>query len=155
MRQARQAVDEQRRLWLEQLASSRTDFQRQLRRQSGTALTELNRQLLADLAGTPLEDAILNQLIERLAGLESAERERLTPRDGTPLQILSAFELSRDQQERLGAAVKHQLGSDIELRFDLDADLMAGPGTGRRWRAPGLESARRARRPGASPRSIA
>lgn len=90
---------------------------------------------LLDLAGESVDEAMRNFVAllahnDRLALVpevaEAYEELRAEAEKTIEAEVVSARELSEEQQQKLAAALKERLGREVTLRVQLDESLMGG-----------------------------
>lgn len=87
------------------------------------------RKVLADLAGTTLEERMTEIFLARLRELNDAEMADLKSAfkaSTKPLLVRTAFNLPKEQCAAIDAASKEILGSDKQLKFKTAPDLVSG-----------------------------
>lgn len=67
-----------------------------------------------------------NRLLAAPAIAEQFEALRAAAENRVDVDVVSASELSQAQQDKLAAALKQRLGSDVRLSCSVDAELMGG-----------------------------
>lgn len=75
--QARKDADTQRAQWTAALKTEQEHYGRELERQAQTTLLDVTRKLLWDIAGSTLENNMVEGFGRSLAALDDADRERL------------------------------------------------------------------------------
>ncbi|MDD2462624.1 MAG: F0F1 ATP synthase subunit delta [Desulfobulbus sp.] len=103
--------------------------QRQAQAQAAQAALHLTGKMLKRLAGRELDQAILHILLEDLAQLPAAERnvlQRAFARRHEAVAVVSAREISPEQQQKLQEHLARVLESDIDCIFTLDSALLSG-----------------------------
>ena len=87
------------------------------------------RKALADLAGSSLEERMVDVFVRRLRDLDSAEKERLASLlKSSPNAVLvrSAFDIPLAQRALIEGAIKETLGIETQVRFEVVPDLIGG-----------------------------
>ena len=87
------------------------------------------RQALTDLAGTPLEERMVDVFAGRLRDLDAVEKERLTSAlkaSPSPVMIRTTFDLPPAQRLATEAAIKATLGVETPVEFTTAPDLISG-----------------------------
>ena len=85
----------------------------------GEALDEQGRNFLQVLAGNG-RLPLLAEISRRFEALKAEEERNLD------VQVLSKFELSEAQAERLKAALQEKFGKQVRLSAEVDPDLLGG-----------------------------
>jgi F-type H+-transporting ATPase subunit b len=107
--------------------SERLVLNREIVRRTQQEVFALARKALADLAGTTLEDRIVEVFIRRLHDMhENDKAEPPTAPRGTAASVRSAFELPPPGRVALESAVRAWLGADAKLSFEIVPDLICG-----------------------------
>ena len=87
------------------------------------------RKTLTDLAGSNLEERMVEVFVDRLSGLEAGEKERLAAMlksPASPALVRSAFDLPPAQRTLIEGAVRETLGAGTQVRFEIVPDLVCG-----------------------------
>ncbi len=87
------------------------------------------RKALADLAGTSLEERMVDVFVRRLHESSEEEIERLSKAlqaTSSPVTVCTTFELTPAQCARTEGAIKEVLGKDTQIRFETTPDLVSG-----------------------------
>lgn len=90
---------------------------------------EAARHTLHDLANANLEQQTLDIFIERLRSLNGGERQKLLASlDGpkSEVTIRTAFDIAPNRRDPLTAAVRGQLGRQLEVQFETAPELGFG-----------------------------
>lgn len=127
--EAREEVEAAEERWHQSLREERDAFMRELRRRLASQVCSVARQALADLANTSLQAQVIEVFIDRTHSLSEPERARLREALSESRQrprIITAFELSEDQRERLIAAGSSLLDTSEEFEFSVNAQLLCG-----------------------------
>ena len=107
----------------QQLAAERAELGRQLSLRTQAEVFALTRKALSELAGTSLEDRMIEVLIERLRALPKQQQLALT---GATILIRSAHDPSAAGRTRLEAAIHECLDANVVVRFDTAPELVGG-----------------------------
>lgn len=127
--EAKKSVRELSQKWRQTLSDEEKSFRDTLKQRTQREVFLTARKALADLAGVSLEDRIIDTFIQRLHGLSEQDKKQMLKalsEGGGPLVVHSTASLSNGQQEKLGEAVKTNLGEDLRLRFETAPDLVSG-----------------------------
>jgi F-type H+-transporting ATPase subunit b len=87
------------------------------------------RQALSDLAGTSLEERMVDTFVRRLGELNGEQKGLLTsPLKGSPSPVIvrTTFELPPAQRAPIEAAINDVLGAQIPIQFGTTPDLISG-----------------------------
>lgn len=127
--EARQRVERSEAEWRAALERSQRGLAEELQRRSGRHLVAAARKLVADLADAELESAIVDVFARRLRDLDDEPagelRNAVGEADGQ-VRVVSTFDLSDSQQQRLSEAVGALVGGEVQARFETDGDLLCG-----------------------------
>ena len=110
----------------------RGDYQslhEEIARRTRVEVFAIARKALADLAGASLEAQMVEVFVQRLRGLDGAEKSRLAPALQSvtdPVLVRSAFELPAAQRAQIESAVKDTLAVENHVSFELAPDLVSG-----------------------------
>jgi len=89
----------------------------------------LVRRILADLAGSDIEAELrarLDGLLDELAGRSDEDLRRDLFDPGVPVNVVSVRPLADEEKDGLRTRIGAIAGGPVEVRFDTDADLVAG-----------------------------
>ena len=87
------------------------------------------RKALTDLAGTSLEESMVDVFVRRLGALKGKEKKLLVAAlkaSPDPLRVRTTFDLSPVQSAATAGAIKEILGLEMQLRFETAPDLISG-----------------------------
>lgn len=127
--EARREVEGLERRWRENLREEREAFLRELRRRMGSRLCAVARDALQDLANAELQSQVVSVFLDRIDDLDEERRRELgaaVEEAQHPPEVISAFDLSEDERERLEGAVRDVLDTDRGIEFQLSQDLVCG-----------------------------
>lgn len=113
----------------ESLLNERKELGRRLAGQTQAEVFALTRKVLAELAGTSVEDRMVEVFIGHLHSLPESQREAVLATTGTARPVAAvrnAFELSLARRTQIKAAVGECFGADIPVRFELVPELVCG-----------------------------
>ncbi len=122
--EAREEVDAARSRWMDDLEQQRDEFLAELRRRIGEGTLALARRALAELADADLEEEVIEAFLGRLEALDEEQRKKLTSVERW--SIRSAFDLSKEQQQRLIEAISEQVGGEGAVEVETSEELVAG-----------------------------
>ncbi|MBN2560874.1 MAG: F0F1 ATP synthase subunit B, partial [Phycisphaerae bacterium] len=89
----------------------------------------ITRKALTDLAGTSLEERMVDVFVRRLHALNGEEKEWLTSAFKTPpgpMIVRTMFDLLPAQRASTEDAIKETLGKETQVRFETTPDLVSG-----------------------------
>lgn len=101
----------------------------EIARRTRAEVFAIARKALMELAGSSLEERMVDVFIRRLRELGSEEKGRLVSilkSSPTPVLVRSAFDLSPAQRALIEGAVKEILAAETQVRFDVVPDLVSG-----------------------------
>lgn len=124
--EAREEMERRREDWRRALDSEKERFADQVATRVGHSALRIADRVLADLAGTPVEEAMVDGFIRRLSQVDDETRAHLadTVAEGD-VTLVSSFELDDARRADLSDAVHDHLGVGIG-QFATDRDLIAG-----------------------------
>jgi len=127
-KEVRRETDEVRERWRAELERERAAFLHDVRRHAAEQFETLARKALAELASADLESQMARVLIERLGDLDGERQAALarTSASGEPLRVRSAFELPATVKRTLTSSLRHRLGPDVEVTYELADDVVCG-----------------------------
>jgi F-type H+-transporting ATPase subunit b len=105
------------------LDAERGELASQLSLRTRAEVFAMIRKALSELAGTGLEERMLDVLIERLRALPPQQLQDLAARE---VQVRSASDPSPAGRARLEVAIRDCLGPDAVARFEIAPDLICG-----------------------------
>ena len=126
---ARQDVEEAKKRWHVSVGRQRSSFLRELRLRAGEEVYAVARRALKDLADADLERLIAHAFIARLNELPDARREeiaRLNLDSDEGIAVYSSFSLAEETKGAVLAALRTQLGEDLEVSFRISPELICG-----------------------------
>lgn len=128
VRELRAEMKELRARWQRALEQEQEAFLQGLRTRVGQELLAVMRRALKEMADEALEDRLVHRFVDRLRGLKAEDRERLAAaiREDEIVQLRTAFPLSDAHRAALHDALAETLGVEAALRFETNADLIAG-----------------------------
>ncbi len=127
--EARQAADTLRDEQEEVMKSEFKSLQQDVSRRGRDEVFAITRKVLAELAGTTLEDRMTELFVGRLRGLDAAAKKGLRTTSKTtvqPMKIQSAFALSSEQKSVIETALKDTFDTEVQVQFDTTPDVIAG-----------------------------
>ena len=90
---------------------------------------DISRKTLKDLAGTELEDRVVQTFIGKLNDPSGAVKQQILPifnSGKTEVMIKSAFDLSEKQKEEITSTIKNITEKDSAFTFETSPDLISG-----------------------------
>lgn len=126
---ARKDADNLRNKQQEALRNEYQSLHAEIARRTQAEVFAIARKTLADLAGTNLEAQMTDSFVQRLHGLDVAEKNKLAsllPSPAAPALVRSAFELPPAQRALIASAVEEILATTVAFRFETDPDLISG-----------------------------
>jgi F-type H+-transporting ATPase subunit b len=129
LQEVRAEIDELQARWWAAVQRERDGFLHELSQRIAEQAIEVARRALQDLAGEELEAQIVHRFVESLQDVDPALRAaliRAAEQDGRRLHVRTAFPLTGELRDRLGAAVQEAVGKGHELRFDVVPTLLGG-----------------------------
>lgn len=129
IREARQEVAEMKERWRDALLHEREGFLRDLKVRAGAHVYEIARRALTDIASEDLERNMVESFLKRLPSLEREKKRAMTEsmrKSGREVLIRSAFEIQRNERQRITKELHEQFGSAAEVRYETCPDLLCG-----------------------------
>jgi F-type H+-transporting ATPase subunit b len=126
---ARREVDELRERWRESLQSEQESFLKELRQRVGLQVYAVAGKALTDLADASLEQKIIDSFINHLRELDEENRRGLqesTMKKDEKILVVSAFDLSQSERQKLTKQLHLTLGIEPEVRYETDPELICG-----------------------------
>jgi F-type H+-transporting ATPase subunit b len=130
---AQSAADELLSKRLAALQQELASLQHDIARKSIAEVYSVSRKILNDLAGTDIQQAMLDKLIQRLTVLKKGQYVELAnalPNANNEMLVRSAFELAPKQKAALQQCIQVTFSSQatppIQLRFSLVPELISG-----------------------------
>lgn len=124
--EAREEMERRREDWRRALDSEKERFADQVATRVGHSALRIADRVLADLAGTPVEEAMVDGFIRRLSQVDRETRAHLADAVAEgDVTLVSSFELDDARRADLSDAVHDHLGVGIG-QFATDRDLIAG-----------------------------
>jgi F-type H+-transporting ATPase subunit b len=108
----------------QQLDAERAELGRQLSARTQAEVFTLTRKALSELAGTSLEDRMIEVLIDRLRTLP--EQQKLALAGAAAVLVRSAQDPSAAVRTKLEAAIHECLDANVVVRFDTAPELIGG-----------------------------
>ena len=127
--QARKAADALRAKRQDALKHEQQNLDAEIGRRTRDEIFAIARKLLADLAGTTLEERMSAVFAQRLRAMDGEAKQRLASAikaSADPVLVRSAFELPAAQQEDIQLAFKESFSSKRKMHFEIATELIAG-----------------------------
>jgi len=122
---AREEIDDKRQQWYQALDHEKERFLRDLQGRVETQLITVIRQTLDKLADAELEQQMVRRFNQMIGDKDDNIADALDRDDGQ-LTVYSTFDLPQDQQATIRDTLADQIGRDIDVIFERDADLICG-----------------------------
>lgn len=129
LQEIRKESERMRREWKRELERDEEQFMLRLRSQISDEFFTLARHALADLADAELESQAAKAFLRHIREMDEEqwrEFREAAAKNGEPIVVRSAFELSEDLQEEIEETLEETTDEDIDLRFEIDSSLIAG-----------------------------
>jgi F-type H+-transporting ATPase subunit b len=129
LEEARQAGDALLAKRRERLDSDVNQLKGTLSRRTQQEVFAIARRALTDLAGTGLEQRMVEVFLNRLGVLEDSARESLTralKAADEPALLRSAFELSLEQRATVQKTLNEAFSAEVPLRFETAPEVISG-----------------------------
>ncbi|MHB8121304.1 MAG: F0F1 ATP synthase subunit B family protein [Desulfuromonadaceae bacterium] len=127
--EARQAADDLGAKRKENLKNDAQTLNQAISRRTQQEVFAIARKALTDLAGTTLEERMLDLFLSRLKGLKGKEREQLSAAikaAQNPLVVRTTFDLSAEMSASTEGAIKEAFGIESQIRFETASELISG-----------------------------
>ncbi|MDQ1252215.1 MAG: F-type H+-transporting ATPase subunit b [Euryarchaeota archaeon] len=113
----------------EALRNDEQNLSQEISRRTQEEVFNIARKVLKDLAGTSLEERIVDVFAQRFRNLSEEEKKKLVSalsESSSPALIRSAFDLPQKQRDSIKKTIKEILGIEIQPRFETSPDLISG-----------------------------
>ena len=124
LEEARTEATDKRNRWQHQVLEEKQNFLRSLKHQAGESIQQIARQALADLAGTELEEEIIQSFIQRLKSLDEESRQAIATAESAT--ITTSFELDATTQGLLTRTLHEQLDKKMDILYQTSRELISG-----------------------------
>ena len=127
--EARQAADTLSAKRMETLRSEQQSLSEALTRRAREEVFAIARKTLADLAGTTLEERMVDVFLHRLRELDDAGMAGLKSAfkaSSSPLLVRTVFVLSPAHRAAIETAIQETLGKEKPVQFETAPDLVSG-----------------------------
>ena len=111
------------------LRTEQTNLSQDIIRLTQKQVFAITRKTLADLAGTSLEERMVEVFVGRLRGLTGVAKEQLAAAFKTSnhtVSVHSAFDLPAAQKGAIEKAVKETFAPDAQVQFETAPELVSG-----------------------------
>lgn len=122
---ARTEVNEQLKHWQLEVSQEKEKFLKDLQKLSGDLIQTISRKALRDLAGTELEQQIIDSFIHRLKSLDKSERKLLLEATG-PVHIVTSFDLDPAVRGKLTRAVHEYISDTLDTQYTQSEEILCG-----------------------------
>lgn len=122
LQQARQEVETTKAQWYQNLEREKKNYFSTFFEQIKQQVMLITNHVLEDLAGSNLEEQIVNRFLQRL----EEEQLVLAPQSEDKVVIKTAFDLTSEQQEKLIKAVHKYLLPQGKVQFKTAPELIGG-----------------------------
>jgi F-type H+-transporting ATPase subunit b len=129
LEEARAEVSKKRKRWLESLEGERDRLADDLERRVAKLVGDTLEQALGDLADEGLESSVRRTFLQKIGELDEDRRAELRTAgssNGREAVLRSAYELEEEERQQLEEAVSDVLGDELDLRFEVAEELVAG-----------------------------
>ena len=127
--EARQAADDLSAERQESLKNDAKNLNQAIIHRTQEEVFVIARKALTDLAGTTLEERMLDLFLGKLKTIKGEEREQLTAAikvTQNPVVVRTAFDLSASQSASTERAIRETLGIEKHIRFKTVSGLICG-----------------------------
>lgn len=101
----------------------------EIARRTRVEVFTIARKTLTDLAGSSLEERMIDVFVQRLRGLDAEEKTRLASllqSSPSPVLLRSAFELPAAQRTQIESAIIEAFPDAAQVRFEIEPELISG-----------------------------
>ena len=113
----------------ETIRGEERNLRQALTRRTQEEVFAIARKTLGDLAGTSLEERVIQVFLGRLGALSVEEKGRLASAlkdSSSPAMVRTAFDLTPEQRDSTEDAIKEALLPGIQVKFETAPDLISG-----------------------------
>lgn len=125
-RQARDDIETLSRQWRQEVEREQAEAKQQLKQAFGQLVMATARHALQDLCGLDLQQALLDNFLQRLQTLGAEQKHQLAEAAAGDLAVACSFELDAGQRQRIEAALRVALNREPSLSFQTLADSCCG-----------------------------
>jgi F-type H+-transporting ATPase subunit b len=126
---ARKEASDLRAKQQEALRNDKENLNKEISRRTQREVFAIARKALKDLAGTSLEERMVDIFAQKLRELKGKEKEQLTSAlsgSQSPVLVRTAFDLPQAQRDLIKKTIKETAGIEIRARFETAPDLVSG-----------------------------
>lgn len=125
--EARAEIERRREDWRRALDSERDRFAAQVATRVGNSAIRIAERVLDELAGIPVEEAMLDRFVQHLRHLDESGRARLAGvlTSGDDVVVVASFAVDENRRAALEETIRDEFGLEVS-RFATDTDLIAG-----------------------------
>lgn len=127
--EVRKGADDLRAKRLDTLRGEYQSLNEEIARRTRAEVFAIARKMLADLAGSGLEERMVDVFVHRLRELDSDEKGRLAAMlkpSPAPVLVRSAFDLPSAQRALIEGAVRETFAAEAQVRFEIVPELVSG-----------------------------
>ena len=113
----------------EALKNEIQNLNREISRRTEQEVFSITRKVLKDLAGTSLEDRMVDVFVQRLRELKGEEKEQLVSafrKSSRQVLIRTAFALSQKQRDLIKETIEETLDVETQVDFKIAPELVSG-----------------------------
>jgi F-type H+-transporting ATPase subunit b len=128
-RSARDAAEQRKREWLQQVEEQRAEFLRDLRRRSTEHFYALARKALAELAHAQLEEQIIRVFLEKLTTLDKDTKKNIAAegrKAGNTVAVRSRFEIPASEKRQITKTIHDQILDGAEVAYEQSPRITCG-----------------------------
>ncbi len=129
LNEAREAADQLSNKRRVALAEEEKSLRKEISLRTQNSVIAVSRKVLRDLAGTSLEEPMVNAFNRRLSNMDETEKESLTAvlkKQAQPLIVRSAFAISSQLRTSIEASIHQVVGAQTKVNFELAEHLIGG-----------------------------
>lgn len=126
---ARKEVDHRQAEWHEALCREKKNFLDNLRRMIAERTFSLAGRVLQDLADAQLQERVAEVFIKRIKGMEEDEKKQAAKaiqESGGRIVLQSSFDMDETGKRKITAALREELGDEVEVEYETDPELLLG-----------------------------
>lgn len=127
--EARQAADDLSAKRQATLRNETQNLNQSISRRTQQEVFAITRKVLTDLAGSTLEERMLDVFLNRLKAISGEEREQLISAikaTQNPVVVRTMFDLSATLSAETERVIKETFGLESQIRFETAAELISG-----------------------------
>ncbi len=113
----------------ETLRNEEDNLHQAIRHRTQQEVFAITRKVLADLAGTSLEERVTEMFTQRLHEMNNEAKESLVEaqkNSSDPVLVHSAFDLPAEQHTTIQNAINKIFSAEIQVRFETAPDVISG-----------------------------